>query len=104
MNLDPKKMQAMMKQLGMKSEEIEASRVIIEKEDGRVIIENPSVTKITMQGQDQFQITGEVREEEQGFSEEDVKMIVEKTGKSEKEVKLSLEKTKDIAETILDLS
>ena len=38
--IDPKKMQAMMKQMGIKQEEIDAKRVIIEKSDGRIIIEN----------------------------------------------------------------
>ena len=48
--MDPKKMKAMMKQLGINQEEVEATRVIIEKSDGRVVIENPSVQKIKMQG------------------------------------------------------
>ncbi|MDP3991889.1 MAG: hypothetical protein Q8P79_00045, partial [Nanoarchaeota archaeon] len=71
--LDPKKMQAVMKQLGMNQEEIDALRVIIEKEGGRIVIENPSVSRISMHGQESFQISGMVREES-GFiiSEEDV--------------------------------
>ena len=32
--INPKKMQALMKQMGMKQEEIETSKVIIEKTDG----------------------------------------------------------------------
>ena len=44
--LDPKKMQAMMKQMGISNEEINASRVIIEKADGNIIIDNPNVVKI----------------------------------------------------------
>lgn len=103
-NIDPKKMQAMMKQLGIKQENIDANRVIIESSSKRVIIDNPQVTKVIMQGQEQFQITGDVTEEEQGFSDEDIAMIMEKTHKSREEVQESLEKTKDIAETILELS
>ena len=39
--LDPKKMQAMMKQIGLQQEEISSERVIIEKSDGgKLIIEN----------------------------------------------------------------
>jgi len=61
--LNPKKMQALMKQMGMSQDEISASRVIIEKtDDSKIIIENPSVTKIAMQGQESFQITGEIKE------------------------------------------
>lgn len=105
--LDPKKMQAMMKQLGIKNEEIEADRVIIESSDKRIIIENPSVQKIKMQGQESWQITGEAREEGfagEGISEEDVKLVMEKTGKGENEVKKALEEVSgDIAEAIVKL-
>jgi nascent polypeptide-associated complex subunit alpha len=102
--IDPKKMQAMMKQMGIKQEEIDALRVIIEKEDGKIIIENPSVAKITMQGTESWQITGEAREEETGISEGDVKLVMEKTGKSEKEARAALQRTQDLAEAILELS
>ena len=106
-NLNPKKMQAVMKQMGMSQEEIDASRVIIEKiDDSKIIIENPSVTKIKMQGQETFQIAGEISEEstEQGISEEDIKTIVEKTSCTEEQAKQALEKTGDLAEAILELS
>lgn len=105
--LNPKKMQAMMKQMGIAQEEIDASRVIIEKTDGtKTIIENPSITKIKMQGQETFQIAGDISEEtaEIGISEEDIKTIAEKTGASEEKAKEALEKTGDLAEAILELS
>ena len=105
--LDPKKMQAMMKQMGIAQEEIPASRVIIEKTDNtKTIIENPSVTKIKMQGQETFQIAGDISEEtaEIGVSEDDIKTIMEKTGVSEEKAKEALEKTGDLAEVILELS
>ena len=80
--IDPKKMQAMMKQMGIKQDEIDAMRVVIEKSDGnKIVIENPNVVKIMMQGQESWQITGEAREEDGGVSEEDVRLIMEKTGK-----------------------
>ena len=105
-NFDPRKMQGMMKQLGIAQEEIEAKRVIIEKPNGKIVIENPSVQKIKMRGQESWQITGEVHEEtNEGFSEEDVKLVMEKTGKDEKEVKKILEEVNgDIAEAIMKLS
>lgn len=104
--IDPKKMQAMMRQMGISQEEIEASRVIIEKSDGKIIIENPSIQKITMQGQTSFQISGETSEQSnEKFSEEDVKLVAEKTSSSEEKAREALEKTKgDIAEAILELS
>ena len=102
--IDPKKMQAMMKQMGIKQEEIPTLRVIIEKEDGKTIIENPNVQKVVMQGQESWQITGEAREEKEAFSEQDIKMVMEKTGKSRDEVESSLKETGDLAEAILRLS
>ena len=58
--LDPKKMQAVMKQMGIAQQEIDTSKVIIEKSDGgKIIIQPASVTKIKMQGQESFQITGD---------------------------------------------
>ena len=38
-NLDPKKMQAMMRQLGIAQEELDAKRVIIETDDKKIIID-----------------------------------------------------------------
>lgn len=103
-------MKAVMKQMGIKQEEIDALKVIIEKEGGgKIVIENPNVIKINMQGQESFQITGDIKEgagesEEVGFSDEDIKMIMEKTGASEKKAREALEKTGDIAEAIIELS
>ncbi|MEX0920708.1 MAG: nascent polypeptide-associated complex protein [Candidatus Pacearchaeota archaeon] len=105
--LNPKKMQAMMKQLGMSQKEIDASRVVIEKPDNsKIIIENPSVMKISMQGNENFQISGEIKEEKgEKFSGEDIKTVSEKTEKTEEEAKKALEKSGgDLAEAILDLS
>jgi nascent polypeptide-associated complex subunit alpha len=105
--IDPKKMQAMMKQMGMSQEEIPAKRVIIECEDKNIIIEDPSVMKVKMQGQTNFQISGDFHEEEisENTSEEDIKTIVEKTSCSEDQAKQALENSNgDLAEAILSLS
>jgi nascent polypeptide-associated complex subunit alpha len=103
--LNPKKMNALMKQMGMNQEEIDSEKVIIEKKDGsRILIGNPNVVKITMQGQSSFQISGDIQEDDSGFSEEDIQIVVEKTGKSEEDVKKALEETGDIAEAIVKLS
>ena len=112
--LNPKKMQAMMKQLGINQEEIDANRVIIEKDDGNIIINNPSVVKINMQGQENFQISGDISEEEANLDssehesskfEEDIKTIMEKCNCLEKEARQALEKANgDLTEAILELS
>ena len=110
--LNPKKMQAVMKQMGISQEEIDANRVIIECDDKNIIIENPSVTKVNMQGQDTFQISGEISEQEaesqeskEDNTEEDIKTIIEKTGCSEEKSKEALEKANgDLTDALLDLS
>jgi nascent polypeptide-associated complex subunit alpha len=105
--MNPKKMASMMKQLGIKQDEIEASRVVIEREEGNIIISEPQVTKVVMGGQESWQISGEVSEEEadEGISNEDVNLVMEKTGKSDEDVRRVLEEVNgDIAEAIVKLS
>ncbi|HLD97698.1 MAG TPA: nascent polypeptide-associated complex protein [Candidatus Nanoarchaeia archaeon] len=105
--LDPKKMQALMKQMGIKQEDIDASRVLIEKSDGnKIIIDNPSVVKINMSGNESFQITGNVREEseDEGNLEKDINIVMERTGASEEEARKALEDADgDLTEAILEL-
>ena len=105
--IDPKKIAGMMSKMGISQEEIEAKKVIIEQEDKNIIIENPSIVKINMQGQESFQISGEIREEEKSekISQEDIKTIMEKTGKTRLEAVVALRESKgDLAEAILSLS
>jgi len=115
--IDPKKMQAMMKQMGIAQEEIDAERVIIEGSGRKIIIENPSVVKINMQGQENFQISGDVREVESGTEsssseddktakfDEDIKTIMEKSGCLEAEARMALEKANgDLTEALIELS
>lgn len=107
-SIDPKKMNALMKQMGMSQQEIDAKKVIIECEDKNIIIENPSVMKIKMQGQENFQISGDITEqakEEEDISEEDIKTIVEKANCTKEQAKKALEDADgDLAEAILSLS
>lgn len=100
--MDPKKMGALMKQMGIKQDSIDAKRVIIERDEGNLVIENPTVNKITMQGQESFQIMGEVVE---SFQEKDLELIMDKTGADKEAAKKALEEAKgDIAEAIIKLS
>jgi len=99
-----------MKQMGINQEEIDALRVIIEKTDNsKLVINNPSIQKVTMQGQDSFQISGDISEESEDesneISDEDIKTVAEKTNKSEERAKEALEKNEgDLAAAIMDLS
>ena len=108
--LNPKKMQAMMKQMGIAQQQIDANRVVIESDDGNIIIDNPSVVKINMQGQENFQISGDISEGdaeaiEEDNSASDIQTIMEKVGCIEDEARMALEKANgDLTEALLTLS
>ena len=99
-------MQAVMKQLGVNQEEVPSSKVTIEKSDGsKIVVREPSVMRIKMHGQESFQITGDVSEEKgENFSEEDIKILMQKTSCSRKEAESALKETGDLAEAIMKLS
>ncbi len=102
--MDPKRMQQLMKQMGINSEEVDARSVVIETGEGKLIVENPQVVKIIAQGQVSFQISGTVRSES-SVSAEDVKMVAEQAGVSSAAAEEALKEAKgDIAQAILDLS
>lgn len=93
-----------MRQMGIRSEPIDAKSVIIETSSGRLVIDDPQVTQVTMQGQKSFQISGTVRVEDKSSSD-DIKLVMEQAGCSEEEAKAALDKTGgDIAEAIVLLS
>ncbi|MBS3135099.1 nascent polypeptide-associated complex protein [Candidatus Woesearchaeota archaeon] len=98
--LNPKNMEKIMKQMGIKQEEIDADEVIIKNSSRNIIIKNPKVTKINMQGHETFQVTGDVQEE---MNEEDVNTIMEQTGCSREEAEKALEKYEDLTEAIISL-
>ncbi len=102
--VNPKQMAQMMKRMGIKNEELEAKRVVIELDGGKkIIIEAPSVQSIEMQGQKTYTIAGKETEEKE-IPQEDIKMVVEQTGASEEDAKKALEENDgDIAEAILKL-
>ena len=104
-SLNPLAISRMMKQFGIKQEHIDAKRVIIEGKDHRLVIENPDVSAIIVKGQKMFQIVGEAKEEKlngAGISEEDIKIVMEKTGCNHDEAKQKLEEADgDIAKAIL---
>ncbi len=107
-NMDPKAMKSMLAKMGIKTEEMDATKVTIESSDKNVIIDNPQVTKISAQGSVSFQITGEIREEEKKVSieitDDDVKTVMDNTGKDEQAAREALANSNgDIAAAILAL-
>jgi len=105
--INPSMMKQAMKKLGIKQEEIDAEIVIIKTKDKEIIIENPSVAKIDMQGNETFQISGDISEraKEIEISEEDIATVIEQTNCSKEEALKAIKETNgDLAEAILKLS
>ena len=106
--MNPRKMQGMMKKMGISQVEVDATEVIIKTSESEIVIKNPQVSKVKMMGQETFQISGESEEKaidtKPEINEEDVKTVMEQTGTSEEDAKKAIEKTEgDLAEAILKL-
>ena len=56
--------QKMMKRMGIQQQDIESTEVIIKTPEKEILIKNPQVAKVNMMGQETFQITGEVHQQE----------------------------------------
>ena len=107
--MNPRKMQQMMKQLGIQQVDIPATEVIIKSEGKDIIIRNPAVAKVNMMGQETFQISGEIEEREHAavpeISDEDIKTVMEQAGVDRKAAQQALEEAEgDLAEAIVRLT
>jgi nascent polypeptide-associated complex subunit alpha len=101
----------MMKQMGMNMEELnDINRVILQSDKREIVIENPAVTSINMQGQKMFQITGgnltekvlEVESKKAEFLEEDVLLVAQQAGVTIEKARAILSETNgDLAKAIL---
>jgi len=106
--MNPKQMRMAMKKMGIKEEEIPAKQVIIRLEQQEIIIDNPSVSKVNMMGQETYQITGEETinnlDSTPDVNEEDIQTVTEQTGVDEETAKKAILETKgDLAEAIMKL-
>ena len=90
MKINPRQLESMMKQMGMKTVQIDATEVVIKTNDGEIIIENPQVTKVNAMGNETFQITGDTIHRKHDSVIEDIRLIMEKTGASEQEARKAL--------------
>ncbi len=99
--MNPRQMKKMMRKMGMESEELDATEVIIKLRDGEIIIENPGVSVITAMGQKTYQITGEEKAKVT-IPEDDIKLVALQANVTEEKAKEALEKTDgDLAEAIV---
>lgn len=108
--MNPKQMEKMMKQMGIKSQDIEADEVIIRCADKEIIITNPTIQKVNMMGQESFQISGELNErnideDTPKYTDDDIQMVMDQTNSEKSEAEDALKETGgDLAEAILILT
>ena len=107
--MNPRKMQGMMKKMGISQEEVPAEQVIIKTKDKELIINNPSVSKVKMMGQTTFQVAGSAEEREISstpeISDDDIKTVMEQAEVDRETALKAIQDHKgDLAESILSLS
>jgi nascent polypeptide-associated complex subunit alpha len=107
--INPRDLQKAMQRMGVQQKDIEAIEVIIRCEDKDIIIQNPSVAKVSMMGQESWQVSGKAieksRSSEPDIKEEDIKTVMDQTGKSKDEALQAIKDAKgDLAEAIMKLS
>ena len=102
--MSPKKLQQMMKQMGIDVEQLEnVQKVIIQLSDKELVFEDVAVTVMKAQGTKTYQISGEPTERAR-INEEDVNLVTEQAGVSENDAREALMASDgDLAEAILKL-
>ena len=101
--LDPRKMEQMMKQMGIDVDDVAAEEVIIRTADYDLVFDGPDVTKMDARGQETYQIIGSPEQRERDasgpddgeddapFDAGDVELVANRTGASEDEARAALE-------------
>jgi len=103
----------MMQKMGMKLDEVDGvTEVLIRTPTREILIEEPAVTSIVVQGQRMYQVTGGSVSErapsteaaQPEVPEEDARLVAEQTGRTLDEAKAALKETGgDLAQAILQL-
>lgn len=107
--MNPRKMQQMMRKMGIQQTEIDAVEVIIKCSDKEIVISDPQVSKVNVMGQQTYQIVGKEQirslETSPEIDEEDVKTVMEQAGVDEKTAKKAIDDAEgDLAQAILNLN
>lgn len=97
--MNPKQMKAMMKRMGIATEEIDdLEEVVIRTKAREYLFKDAIVSVMTVQGQKTFQIVGEPEirdrasdETDEGVPSDDIALVMEQTGSTEEEAKRALE-------------
>jgi nascent polypeptide-associated complex subunit alpha len=104
--LDPRKMEQMMKQMGIDTEELDATEIVIRTPEKELVFSDADVTVINAQGQQTYQIVGEPETRETGSGSDagedaaiedadipadDIEIVAMRTGASEDDAREALE-------------
>lgn len=113
--MNPREQKRMMQRMGMNMDSVpDVEQVIIKTSGKDIVIDEPEVAILEVQGQKMYQVIGgQVSEQapsqrqnakpaQPTFSEEDVRLVADQTGKSLKDAKEALEECEgDLAKAIL---
>jgi len=109
--INPREAKRMMQRMGMSMGAMpDVEQVIFKTSTKEIIVENPEVAVMEMQGQKIFQVTGEkivekAVEKAVKIPEEDVQLVATQANVSPEQARAALEQTKgDLAQAILLLS
>ena len=107
--MNPRKMQQMMKQMGIDVTELDAEEVIIRTDEEELVFDNAQVTRMDAQGQQTYQVVGEPESRERsdrsedasgeledgedasGIRDDDVELVAQRAGVSAEEARKALE-------------
>ncbi|MCD6470908.1 nascent polypeptide-associated complex protein [Candidatus Bathyarchaeota archaeon] len=108
--ISPREAKRLMQRLGLNMKPMEVKEVILKTSDKEIMIEEPEVTVLEIQGQKIFQIAGgkiseKPIEKKIVIPEEDVHLVAQQANVSLEEARAALEQTGgDLAQAILLLS
>ena len=107
---NPREAKRMMKRMGVEMVQVpDVQQVIVQTSIKEIVIENPEVAVLDLQGQKIFQVSGnriteKTLERDISVPEEDIQLVADQTGNSLEEAKRALEETQgDLAKAILFL-
>jgi len=107
--MNQRKMNQMMKKMGVSQIEIDATEVIIRTPEKEIVITNPSVSKVNMMGQETYQIAGEEHERalssKPDINDDDIKTVMEQAGVDQETAAKAIEDAEgDLAQAIMNLA
>lgn len=107
--MNPRETKRMMQRMGLSMDAVpDVEQVIIKTSGKEIIVEEPEVAVLEVQGQKIFQVTGgkitekAAERKSSGIAEEDIRLVADQTGKSPEEARKALEESGgDLAKAIL---